>query len=310
MIGQSARNNYKIYMLIQNEKIGSSETLRETTFNFYNFNNFHLPRHKKNIDQKFLEWFVGFSEGDGSFIVSKPKVGKPRLFFVLVQDDIQALYNLRFTIGFGKVGKHGQYFRYVVSKKRDIDRLIELFNGNLVLDKTNSRFIRWLKYRNALNVDLPAIVYKQQKENFKFLRSGWLSGFTAAEGCFNVSLRTTGRIDCRIILYQKGEETVLNNIKDEIGSGSLHCRSGIDKHFVYSIQKVSHIEKLLDYFKSYPLRVKKNVSLRRMSKMINYKKIKKEIPWEGKVKKRVLRLVRELSSEKVDDKVRHILKDM
>ena len=60
---------------------GSSETLRETTFNFEVLNNFHLPQHKKRINQNFLEWFVGFSEGDGSFTISKPKTGRERLFF-------------------------------------------------------------------------------------------------------------------------------------------------------------------------------------------------------------------------------------
>ena len=124
-----------------NKQIGSSETLRETTFNFEVLNNLHLPQHKKKINQDFLEWFVGFSEGDGSFIVSKSKTGQERLFFVLVQNDVQALHRLRTTLGFGRVGKHGRYFRYFVCKKTDIDKLMHLFNGNLVLSKTNARFI-------------------------------------------------------------------------------------------------------------------------------------------------------------------------
>ena len=83
MIGRSARNNYVKNMKKDKKQIGSSETLRETTFNFEVLNNLHLPQHKKKINQDFLEWFVGFSEGDGSFIVSKSKTGQERLFFVL-----------------------------------------------------------------------------------------------------------------------------------------------------------------------------------------------------------------------------------
>jgi len=62
---------------------GSSETLRKVTFNFKKFNNFYLPEHKKRIDNAFLEWFVGFTEGDGSFVISNSKNEKKRLFFSL-----------------------------------------------------------------------------------------------------------------------------------------------------------------------------------------------------------------------------------
>jgi hypothetical protein len=49
-------------------KIGSSETIRKTTFNFSAYKEV-LVSHKKTIDKHFLEWLIGFSEGDGSFIV-------------------------------------------------------------------------------------------------------------------------------------------------------------------------------------------------------------------------------------------------
>ena len=52
-----------VYLILQNhiknmkkdkKQIGSSETLRETTFNFEVLNNFHLPQHKKKINQDFF----------------------------------------------------------------------------------------------------------------------------------------------------------------------------------------------------------------------------------------------------------------
>ena len=60
-------------------KIGSSETIRKTTFNFYAYQR-NLVSHKKKINVAFLEWFIGFVEGDGSFIVSNT-----RLFFIMKQ---------------------------------------------------------------------------------------------------------------------------------------------------------------------------------------------------------------------------------
>jgi hypothetical protein len=310
MIGRSARNNYVKNMKKDKKQIGSSETLRETTFNFEVLNNFHLPQHKKKINQDFLEWFVGFSEGDGSFIISKSKTGQERLFFVLVQDDVQALHRLRTTLGFGRVGKHGRYFRYFVCKKRDIDKLAHLFNGNLVLSKTNARFIDWLKCRNKLNSHISEIKYKGRKEAFSFLGSAWLSGFIAAEGCFNITrildkrYKDGFRIRCRFILSQKSEAQLLNNIKAEIGSGSISPCSKGSLNFNYTITDHFFIERVVQYLKCHPLRVKKNVSLRRMSKMLNYFKTKKEIPWEGKVKKRVLRLATNTLSNAREEKIK------
>jgi len=278
------------------QQIGSSETLRETTFNFEILNKFHLPLHKKKINQNFLEWFVGFSEGDGSFIISESKTGQERLFFVLVQDDEQALHRLRTTLGFGRVGKHGRCFRYFVCRRTDIDKLAHLFNGNLVLSKTNARFIEWLECRNRLNNHLSEIKYKGRKEVFSFLGTAWLSGFIAAEGCFNITrildkrYKDGFRIRCRFILSPKAEAQLLNNIKAEIGSGLVSARSKGSLNFNYTITDRFFIDRVVKYLKCHPLRVKKNVSLRRMSRMLNYFKTKKEIPWEGKVKKRVLRL--------------------
>ena len=61
---------------------GSSETIRETTFDFSKYKEKSVT-HKKNIDPSFLEWFIGFFEGDGSFIVSKSP-----LFFIISQKEV------------------------------------------------------------------------------------------------------------------------------------------------------------------------------------------------------------------------------
>ena len=120
---------------------GSSETIRKTTF--FSFDTFSPPSHIKKIDHSFLEWFIGFVEGDGSFIVSEKTEKSPlRLFFILTQKDIQVLHMIRTTLGFGRVSKHGDYFRYIVADQSSLKRLIHLFNGNLVLEKTQNRFCR------------------------------------------------------------------------------------------------------------------------------------------------------------------------
>ena len=116
-------------------KIGSSETRRKTTFNSYPYKR-NLAKHKKMIDQHSLEWFVGFTEGDGTFIVSKD-----RLFFILKQKEERILDNIRTSLGFGKVSTCKTYSRFAIADRESVDRLISIFKRNLVLNETNARFL-------------------------------------------------------------------------------------------------------------------------------------------------------------------------
>jgi hypothetical protein len=97
----------KMFLLIRgvNQQVslfcnnGTSETASDITFQFNNYLNLK-PLHKKKLDKRFLEWFIGFTEGVGSFIILKNKV-----YFGITQnlDNIQVLYDIKKQLGFGKV---------------------------------------------------------------------------------------------------------------------------------------------------------------------------------------------------------------
>ena len=124
--------------LSQPSNLGSSETTREAplyqAFSFDYYFEHYKPQHIKSKNSTFLEWFIGFSEGDGSFIVSKQ-----RCYFIINQKDIKLLYNIRTSLGFGQVITYSQnnrtYGRYVVQDQKNCKRLTHIFNGNLVLKK-------------------------------------------------------------------------------------------------------------------------------------------------------------------------------
>ena len=204
-------------------KIGSSETIRETTFNFINLQQ-KIVSHKTFIKTSFLEWFVGFSEGDGSFIVSKK-----RLFFIINQKEEKVLHYIRANLGFGKVSKYSSYSRYIVADIHSVDRLISIFNGNLVLNKTNARFVLWLQARNQYSTEY--ICYTGVNKLVTFHKNGWLSGFIDAEGCFNAqklqdTRYTLGfRIRCLFILDQKGEYPLFEKCQIFLKSGSITNRN-------------------------------------------------------------------------------------
>ena len=143
---------------------GTSETACDITFQFNNYLNLK-PLHKKKLDQRFLEWFIGFTEGVGSFIILKNKV-----YFGITQnlDNIQVLYDIKKQLGFGKVlirkesspvrlgqvpqasqtqanpslGQQSKGIFYVTpgSKGDNFHRLITIFNGNLCSKNKKEEF--------------------------------------------------------------------------------------------------------------------------------------------------------------------------
>jgi hypothetical protein len=189
------------------EQKRSSETLRKATKSF-DFSAFQQKTPFKVQHHHYYEWFVGFVEGDGAILSSwskdprhkSPKLSQ-RLFFFLVQKEERILHRIRSHLGFGRVQKHGKYFRYAVTKKEHLFLLFLLFNGNLVCQHRHTQLAVWAKYFHE--------ALRPRCFPVSFFTSAWLSGFTDAEGCFS---------GCRFILDQANE-------KDIFVSLSLQCES-------------------------------------------------------------------------------------
>jgi len=74
------------------------------------------------VSQSWLEWFVGFAEGDGSWIVAGS-----RLHFTITQKETAILYHIKETLGFGGVVIDSKGVgRYTVSNRDHILLLIGL----------------------------------------------------------------------------------------------------------------------------------------------------------------------------------------
>jgi len=98
---------------------------------------------------KFLEWFIGFSEGVGSFILAK----RGDLSFVITQStlDVQVLNYIKDTLGFGKVivqSSKQKTHRFVVQDTKNLFLICLLFNGNMVFPTRYARFLTFLSTFN------------------------------------------------------------------------------------------------------------------------------------------------------------------
>lgn len=89
--------------------MSSSETTRETSFNFDAYNNYMLQINRSAKATRWLTWFVGFAEGGGGFLISRE-----RCRFVLTQKKDTVLKQVSRTLGVGTVRffPSGSYYLY------------------------------------------------------------------------------------------------------------------------------------------------------------------------------------------------------
>lgn len=150
----------------------SSETTRETSFNFSTFRKYIV--NINNISDSWLIWFVGFTEGDGALLTYNNTCS-----FVITQKEEAILHHIRDTLNIGYVKNFGKFSRFIVRDKQSILMLIHIFNGNLFFDKRKKQLYKWLA---IFNVNI------SKNEFVPTVNDAWLSGLIDAEGCFNVSL--------------------------------------------------------------------------------------------------------------------------
>nr|QCQ69106.1 LAGLIDADG endonuclease [Powellomyces hirtus] len=250
----------------------SSETTRGTSCNkFSEFRNLYAKLgHTNFINDDWLYWFIGFTEGDGAILSYN---GRPQ--FVITQKERNILAHIQRVLDFGSLSaitqKGAIYYRFTVMDLKHILLLVLLFNGNLAITKSVQHLGRWVNDVNA-RLTLPgSVIYglclPVTHINSLFLPTlsdPWLSGFTDADGCFNVNIckrkeaKSGFRVILRFILDQKHAKLLLEFIRDLFGSGFVSIR-GVDM-YRYTNVSFSGLSAIVYYLKSFPLKSKKGAS--------------------------------------------------
>jgi hypothetical protein len=147
-----------------------------------------------------------------------------------------------------------------------------LFNGNLAMDNRIQQLSLWVQALNH-RFGVNTIVLIDTAISVTLL-DGWLSGFTDAEGCFNVSITSSTRytlghvIKMRYILDQK-DSSILLIIRDLFGFGKVTLRSQTDGVYRYTATGFKSMSNVISYFKVFPLFTKKAQSLHKWSSIHN-----------------------------------------
>lgn len=269
-------NGNNIAQSAGNHNVGSSETIRENTYDIFLENYNQYFNNNKFIDCNWLNWFVGFSEGDGAILEYN---GRSR--FVLTQKDVVVLEKIKSVLNFGHIrytmNQNGyvKYGRFIVSDNNDILLLYLLFNGNLRINYRKEQLKRWeVALKNAVKLDfskfnidyIPDIIEDSIPLS---LSDSWLSGFTDAEGCFSVRMykhRDVEYVKIVFILDQKGGESLLNEISLLLCDKKLSKLRKTVNGNMYRIEiSCNDINKqiygkITDYFNAYKLKTTKHKS--------------------------------------------------
>lgn len=260
-----------------------------------------------NYRNNFLDWFIGFAEGNGSWQVENKPMTK-RVIFVINQQYPSVLYKIKKQLKFGTITgpyinkvNNSQYYLYRVSKIRDIKTLIDIFNGKLVLNKTKIRFKNFVNFYNSLSAVENSSDEVCLIENLVLptLQDSWLSGFIDAEGTFSGYVKKRKAEISGIVLVfslmQKSEDKLFCYLKSLL-KGSLDYQRGKDV-WCLKLEAVNDRKRLIIYLDRFPLWSNKNISFVRFKKL-HVRLTDGKYKWRltsVRAKERLIRLVKNIN---------------
>lgn len=252
-----------------------------------------------HVSDNFLQWLVGFIEGDGSFVVNHRK----DLSFVLTQKttNVEVLHLVQKTLGFGSVIRQGQTTsRYVIQNLTDLSKILLLLNGNLCLPTRQKQLVKFLEvYNEKVQKNKSGklghlVPIKAELETASpHQENGWFSGFMDAEGCFSVSfLKGTSVFRIRMVVSQSSKENLplLSEFILMFGTGQIEAHS-VKNHYSYVVSGAQNCLHIYSYFEAHPLQTTKAKSFQL------WKEIHQDILLQNHLKKEVLEILIEKAKQ-------------
>ena len=256
---------YKFFNFLSNKLNYGTIAVSDGNFDFTSFYtkfNTHLPN-VNHPSENFLTWLIGFTEGEGSFIVNN----RGDLAFVITQStaDRQILEFIKESLGFGKVIPQSlNTSRFVTQSKTEIDIIISLFNGNIILPSKQKSFEKFIKGFNSWvakgRIRLDSVVLKNSSI-LPSLNNSWLAGFTDGEGCFTCSIGEHKGFSYNFNISQKWYINI--KVLDHLCilfNGGILSRHSEDNTYEYRIGGVKNCKNVFSYFDSHKLYTKKSLS--------------------------------------------------
>jgi hypothetical protein len=280
----------------------ASTTICEASFNFLSFRMYYnklfgMKSTRQHLTDNWLTWFIGFVEGDGAI---QTYAHNTRVRFVLTQKESGILYYVHNMLGIGIVkhfpqgtsGNKNDFYRLIVDNPSHILLLAYLFNGNLAMTRRIKQLSLWIQVlNNRFGENTIQLINKAVPIT---LNDAWLSGFTDAEGCFNVSITSNARyalghvVKMRYLLDQK-DNFILYIIQDLFGFGKVTLRSKTNGVYRYTATGFKSMNDVISYFNHFPLLTKKAKSFDKWLTVHTFVINKLHLTEEGLAQLRILR---------------------
>jgi hypothetical protein len=283
----------------KSSKQSASETIRKSSFNLSAFRQYYntlFGKTAEHLSDNWLTWFIGFVEGDGAI---QTYANGTRVRFVLTQKESGILYYVHNMLRIGIVkhfpqgtsGNKNDFYRLIVDNPSHILLLAFLFNGNLAITHRIGQLALWVQaLNNRFGANTVILINTAVSVT---LQDAWLSGFTDAEGCFNVSITSNARyalgrvVKMRFLLDQK-DSSILHIIRDLFGFGKVTLRSQTDEVYRYTATGFKSMNDVISYFKAFPLLTKKALSFEKWLTVHNLVINKLHLSEEGLAQVKVL----------------------
>ena len=200
--------------------------------------------YKKDKKEFFEEWFVGFTDGDGTFHFSKSKQNKWGLYFKISQStyNLRVLYYVKKMLGVGQVSISGNMAEYRIRDLKSIlQHIIPIFDKYPLL---TSKYFNYDLFKQAALICSNPLLSKEKKDELLtelqskirpeeyispawsvinnlvtskteamiVMSKLWIIGFTEAEGSFYIVTREKGRMIHGFEITQKLDKIVLTSI--------------------------------------------------------------------------------------------------
>lgn len=284
-----AEGNIEKSVLLSNQQEtqeGSSETYTQSTTESKEIKESARPAHKKEYPKELIEWFVGFTEGKGEW---EEERGKNRVSFTIAHKEYRVLHYIRTNLGYGKIEKWGEEYKYRVTQREQVGYLIELFGGRVQLAKSQEKYKEWAeKYRKKQGGGGERESQNQRKRE-EHTESAWLAGWVDARGSF-IAEPQGGTYKMKIRISGAGEPEVQRQLRaNKIPIEPKEGTKGMEAH--------DTIEAMMRYLDKRKLKTEKQIAYTKWKKL--YRVL--EEGGRGKSKEEITRKAQEINEKGKED---------
>ena len=235
-------------------------------------NSFIYTSHQRlNVELNFVEWFVGFTDGDGCFSFSAPcrakrgrgaKQGRSFGFsFKLTQSVYNAriLHFIKKKLQYGSITSDGPYLSQFRIRDQQVLKsfIIPIFDQYLL---HTSKFYSYSLFKQALfantleeRIALKDLVLQIPNDFISphntVPTKSWIIGFVEAEGSFYISTKDSNRYVHAFGITQKKDKLILEQLKAIFGISASIKPNGVN-HDCWMLETTNSrsIEFLIEYF--------------------------------------------------------------